>query len=190
MAGQVDLDKRVFTTFEVAKICNANITSIKNWIVKDKLDAFQTPGGHYRIERDVLIDFLDEYRMPNPFVERDEQRVMVLCQDPATVELVRRGVGRGVEVEGTDDPTEAALALGTLKPSCLVVDLMMKDMSGLLLVKRVRQHYQLNRMTIIAYCASDDVTFEREARDAGVDHYVRASEGIDTLRSQVRKVLH
>ena len=45
----MNLDKEVYTTFEVARVCNANITSIKNWIDKGELRAFRTPGGHYRI---------------------------------------------------------------------------------------------------------------------------------------------
>ena len=45
MATKTNLDKTVFTTFEVARVCNANITSIKNWIEKGNLRAFRSGDG-------------------------------------------------------------------------------------------------------------------------------------------------
>ncbi len=188
--AKLNLDKEIFTTFEVAKLCNANITSIKNWIEKNKLRAFKTPGGHYRIERDVLKTFLDEYGMPNPFRDRTDRKVMVLCKEPATVELVRRGVGRDVQVEGTDDPIEGALMVGAMQPDCLIIDVLMEGSGGLHMVRKIREHNQFNRTRIIVYSNTDDVDLEHDAREAGVNHFIRTTEGIDALKERVIKELN
>lgn len=189
MTDKVNLDKDIFTTFEVASICNANITSIKNWIEKGKLRAFRTPGGHYRIEREILEGFLNRYGMPNPFDTRVRKHVVVFCQNPATVELVRRGVGRDNTVEGTDDPMEAALMIGDRKPDCLIVDLKMEGIDAMRLVRRIREQSSLQRMQIVAFTDTDDVEFEHKALDQGVSLFVRASEGVDTLNERIRDAL-
>jgi len=188
--GTVNLEKEVFTTFEVAKLCNANITSIKNWIEDGKIRAFRTPGGHYRIQRAVLRDFFNRYGMPNPFEERNQKRVLILCSDPATVELVRRSIGRNHNVEGTDDPLEAALLLGEHRPECFVLDLVMSGFDGLGFVKTIRANHNFNQVRIVAYTDTDDVDLEHAAlTDQQVNYFVRQSDGIDTLNDRVKQAL-
>jgi excisionase family DNA binding protein len=187
MATKTNLDKSVFTTFEVARVCNANITSIKNWIEKGNLRAFRTPGGHYRIEKSVLVDFLDRYGMPNPFIERDQRTVVVLCQDPGTVELVRRAIGRNHVVHGTDDAIEAALLIGDARPDCLVMDMQLPNIDHLKMVQRIREHDHFSRTWIVGWRGLADEQLEEAAANAGVNNYVLESDGIDALTSRVRE---
>lgn len=188
--GTVNLEKQVFTTFEVAKLCNANITSIKNWIEDGKIRAFRTPGGHYRIQRAVLRDFFNRYGMPNPFDERVEKHVLILCEDAATVELVRRSVGRSHQVEGTDDPLEAALLLGEQRPECFVLDLKLPGLDGMAFVKTIRSNHNFNQVRIVAYTDTDDVELEHTAlANQQVNYFVRQSEGIETLNDRVKQAL-
>lgn len=60
----VDLTKDLFTTYEVGRICASNIASVKNWVAKGMFGgrgAFRTPGGHIRIHKTALKDFLVKY---------------------------------------------------------------------------------------------------------------------------------
>jgi excisionase family DNA binding protein len=92
----VDLKKEVFTTFEAANLCNANVSSIKNWIEKGELEAFRTPGGHYRIRNSSLSEFLDKHGMPNPLAEngtkvvaafQEEQILSILSEELENIEF-------------------------------------------------------------------------------------------------------
>ena len=188
MAKQVNLSKDVFTTFEVAKICNANITSIKNWIEDGQIRAFRTPGGHYRIEKEVLVDFLNRFGMPNPFLKRDQKRILIFCDDPATVELVRRSVGRECDVEGTDNFIEAALLIGDKKPNCLVLEMKKGDDSTNKLVDKIRDNYTFNQVRIVAY-AGEGVAPEDLPEDRQIEYFVRQSDGIEKLSDKVRQAL-
>jgi excisionase family DNA binding protein len=182
MPTEPNLDKQVFTTFEVARICNANITSIKNWIDKGNLRAFRTPGGHFRIEKAVLVDFLERFGMPSPFAETEERSVVVLCEDPGTVELVRRAIGRNHEVHGTDDPIEAALLLGHARPDCFVIDMELNGVDATKMVERIRAHNGLARTWIVAWRGdTPGVTATH-----GADKYISAAQGIDVLTVCVR----
>jgi excisionase family DNA binding protein len=48
----------------VAKRCGVSNTTVLRWISAGQLPAFRLPGGHYRIERSDLSDFLARYHMP------------------------------------------------------------------------------------------------------------------------------
>lgn len=187
--AEVKLDKEVFTTFDVAKLCHCNITSVKNWIEKGNIRAFRTPGGHWRIERDVLSAFMDRQAMPNPFNSTGLKRVVVVTSDPALTEKLRRKLGRNVEVIGAYNATEASLFVGDSKPDCLVVDLKLEGLAPMVYLKTIRALPHFNPMQIIAWTESDDLDFEQGARNAGLNDFVRQKEGFEQLSERVSHAL-
>ncbi|MBM4352916.1 MAG: helix-turn-helix domain-containing protein [Deltaproteobacteria bacterium] len=114
--------KEVFTTYDAARICNANIASIKNWIQKGLLRAFRTPGGHYRIKRRDLELFLKKYNMPYPFQEKAEKQVFLVSRDSTLASEVEKGLS-GHLVKSCGDVLEAALCVGLDRPDILAIDL-------------------------------------------------------------------
>jgi excisionase family DNA binding protein len=49
----------------IAKGCGVSNTTVLRWISTGQLPAFRLPGGHYRIERDVLSRFLAKHNLPS-----------------------------------------------------------------------------------------------------------------------------
>ncbi|OGO17647.1 MAG: hypothetical protein A2Z15_01585 [Chloroflexi bacterium RBG_16_50_11] len=47
----------------IAKHCGVSNTTVLRWISAGQLPAFRLPGGHYRIGREDLSEFLDKYGM-------------------------------------------------------------------------------------------------------------------------------
>jgi excisionase family DNA binding protein len=50
----------------VAKGCGVSNATVLRWIRAGKLLAFRLPGGHYRIDRKNLDEFLTENKLPMP----------------------------------------------------------------------------------------------------------------------------
>ena len=48
----------------IAKHCGVSNTTVLRWIGAGQLPAFRLPGGHYRIGREDLSEFLTRYGMP------------------------------------------------------------------------------------------------------------------------------
>ncbi len=48
----------------IAKHCGVSNTTVLRWISGGQLPAFRLPGGHYRIGREDLTEFLAKYGMP------------------------------------------------------------------------------------------------------------------------------
>ena len=61
------------TTGQIARICQVSPATVLNWIRDRGLNAYATPGGHYRVQVQDLQAFAAQYRMPldlNPGEER------------------------------------------------------------------------------------------------------------------------
>ena len=185
---EMDLEKRVFTTFEAAEICHANITSIKNWIDQGKLRAFRTPGGHYRIERTVLEDFLNRHGMPNPFARRQRRRVLLIHRNVGLLEELRGRFGSGHDYDGTGDVVDALLKIGQWKPDVAVVDGEVEELDAAGLCERVREHSDLNRVKLIVLCGGDAEESAR-LRQIGADFTVPREAGVGAILEAVRRAL-
>ncbi len=184
----MDLDKDVYTTFEAADICNANITSIKNWIDQGKLKAFRTPGGHYRIEQKVLNAFLTRHGMPNPFAEREQKRILLIHRDAVLLETVRAELGAEYDYDYTDDVVDALLKLGQRKPDAAVVDWKIEDLDPVGLCEKVREHADLGGVNLIVIHKKGEPSAEA-LREAGADFTVSQKGGVAEICNALRRAL-
>ncbi|MFU8802413.1 MAG: helix-turn-helix domain-containing protein [Bradymonadaceae bacterium] len=184
----MNLDKEVYTTFEVAKICNANITSIKNWIEQGELRAFRTPGGHYRIERKVLDDFLNRHGMPNPFTQRERRRILVIHPNNELIDHMRERFGSMHDYDAAGDALDALLKIGQWMPDAAVVDMRIEGLDVLGLCKKVRDHAEFRPVDLIVVHDQDQV-FDESLRNAGADFTVHQAEGEDAVIEAVRRAL-
>lgn len=134
----MNLKKPVFTTFEAAKICAANITSIKNWIEQGELKAFRTPGGHFRIERADLIQFLEKHNMPNPFT--DKVRLLAMHNDQTFLDRFPSKILASCHVDHTTNPVDGLISLGHQKPHVVILDARFSSVDVRHMCSRIKQH--------------------------------------------------
>ncbi|MFW5966777.1 MAG: helix-turn-helix domain-containing protein [Persicimonas sp.] len=184
----VELDKEVFTTFEAAKVCNANITSIKNWIDRGELSAFRTPGGHYRIERKVLVDFLNRHDMPNPFAEHERRRVLLVHPEPSRLKMLSDHFGKQYDYEATDDAYEALLEMGRWRPNAAIVDDRIEDLDLARLCEIIESSPELRPISIVALHDRGE-EFDEKLEAAGCAYTVYPRCDQQELFEAVRRAL-
>jgi CheY-like chemotaxis protein len=177
------LQKEIFTTYDAARICQANIASIKNWILKGYLKAFRTPGGHFRIERHNLISFLDRYGMPNPFTAGIKRTVFFLSTDDDTTKKLE---GRFEEYEFIPQTTylTALREFGKVRP-----DLVLMDMDALpgepeSFIDTIAADPDLGKVKIVAYSESPE-SIDGERFTAVVEKSFRYKGLLDTVEDLV-----
>ena len=144
------LGKEVYTTYDAARICNANIASIKNWIGKGLLRAFRTPGGHYRIKRRDLELFVQKYNMPYPFEAKPQKIVYLLDSDRKAASVVREVVSDHVFKSYTD-PLVAALSIGLERPDVLVLNYASKSIDGAKFLKALQSLPDTRNIALVLY---------------------------------------
>ncbi len=186
----MDLDKEVFTTFEAADICNANITSIKNWIDQGELNAFRTPGGHYRIEREVLDDFLTRHGMPNPFARNRKKRVLVIHRaDEEWLDVLEQRLGPEHEYDVAAEAVEAVLKLGHWQPDVAVVDCGVEELDVEGLCRTVREYDELRPMTMVVVCNEEMEGRAESFVQAGADETLTAECGPEEVCRVLQRAL-
>ncbi|MFQ5855968.1 MAG: helix-turn-helix domain-containing protein [Anaerolineae bacterium] len=57
-------DTKPITTGTVARYCGVTRNGVIRWIRQGKLEAFRTPGGHYRIRKADFRAFLKKFGIP------------------------------------------------------------------------------------------------------------------------------
>lgn len=185
---EIDLEQDVFTTYEVAQICNANITSIKNWIEKGELDAHRTPGGHYRIKRKVIRDFLNRHDMPNPFAERDRKHVLIWHGDPELEERLRSRFGDIHRYETRTDKLEALLKIGQWRPDVAIIEEPLTDLDVPSMCDAMRAVLEMRTVTLVI-AHDQGESYSEELHEAGADYVVDIGSGRKGLYEAIRRAM-
>jgi excisionase family DNA binding protein len=67
MMGKKDVknaNSSILSTRAAARLCGVHDSTVVRWVEKGLLAAFKTPGGHRRIFRGDLADFMRRYGLP------------------------------------------------------------------------------------------------------------------------------
>ena len=135
--------KKVFTTFEVAEICDVTPVTIQNWIDKGWLLAYRTPGGHRRVGKEALLSFLESRDMPHPFREKGGvPRVLIVNGDQGLTDSLKEALSfdePGYEVQVAHDGFRAGVLYSTSHPDVVILDLNHSSVDGYEVCRQIKQ---------------------------------------------------
>jgi len=190
------MPERLLTTGEIADYCQVSRVTVFQWIRKEQIPAFSTPGGHYRVKLSDFRRFLEKYDMPvDPaFFSRDRDRVLVVDDDPQVVNLMLRALetdvrGEKLELETAADGFEAGLKIASFKPHLILLDLMMPGLDGFKVCEQVKSNPETEHVKVLivtGYGSEDNI--ERALR-LGADDYLLKPLDMEQLRERVRDLL-
>jgi two-component system, OmpR family, response regulator MprA len=123
----------------------------------------------------------------------ERQRVLVADDDPLIQRLVRTHLDRaGFRVLMASDGEEALDVAVTEQPDLIVLDLMLPDIDGMEICRRVRAMeaaYEQPPVPVLMLTALDAVPDRVSGLDAGADDYVPKPFAITELMARVRSLL-
>lgn len=112
-------------------------------------------------------------------------RVLVVEDDPTMGELVRRGLGEeGYDVTLVDNGVDALIAFANEQLDVAVVDVMLPQMSGFEVCRRIRESGSM--LPLIVITARDAVEDRIFGLDAGADDYVTKPFHFGELSARIR----
>ncbi len=168
---------KYFTTFEASRLLGVSLPTIVNWVKANRLKAHKTPGGHRRIARTDLIDFLQKYEMPVPKELVDGPsgpiRILAVDDDPDERDLVRTILeGAGYAVEMAESGFDAGLQVASFRPNLVILDLVMPGMDGFAAIASLRARPETADTPVIACTGLSDPVTSQRVTDAGFDAHV------------------
>lgn len=187
--GGEDLEKPSLTTGEIAQYCGVNFRTVIRWIKRGHLKAYQLPGrGDNRVEIQDFLNFLKEHEMPIP--EEFQQyslRVLIVDDDAAMAKNIQRVLHRaGFETTIAADGFRAGTLAESFSPAAMTLDLKMPSLSGIDVIKFVRESENLKYIKILVVSAMPQSDLDA-ALNIGADDVLEKPFKNDDL---VEKVSH
>jgi two-component system phosphate regulon response regulator PhoB len=118
------------------------------------------------------------------------QRILVVEDEPDLLALVRINLEQaGFEVETAENGSDALAALRRAPPDLMLLDLMLPDVSGTEICRRVRASAELSELPVIMLTAKADEVDRVVGLELGADDYVTKPFSPRELTLRVRAVL-
>lgn len=145
-----DEDREWLTLGQAAAYLGAAQSTVRKWADGSRLPTFYTPGGHRRFRRSDLDAFLAG-SLPAP-AAGERRRVLVVDDDAG----LRAYLRTNLELEGYDvrEAASAQQGLAALEdelPDVVLLDVMMPEVDGWNLLRRVRERHGVEAIPVIMY---------------------------------------
>ena len=116
--------KEIFTVLKASKYCKVSTSTLINWIDSGHIKAYKTIGGHRRIKKADLENFMKNQGIPIPEEELAEERkrILIVDDDPIIVETLVQALEEDehdYEVISAADGFEAGIQVSHFKPHLL-----------------------------------------------------------------------
>jgi excisionase family DNA binding protein len=144
----------LLTTGDVARICEIPYITAYNWVKSGKIKAQRTPGGHYRIRRCDVVEFLEGYGFPvsddlKPWRKR---RILIVSEQPDDLKRMLQSADGVYQVTSVNDGFSAGFKVMSSSPDLLILDSLMLD--GVTVCKLIKAHPKTMSIKILCLTAS------------------------------------
>jgi excisionase family DNA binding protein len=144
--------KEVYTTGEVADICNVSQQTVIRCFDGGRLKGYRVPGSKFRrIPRDALLEFMKRHQIPLERLDTGKRRVLIVDDDRGVVEMLTdflKSDGR-FEVRAAGTGYDAGVQTVEFRPDIILLDYMLPDVNGNVVCQRIRQNPELAGTRII-----------------------------------------
>ncbi len=182
------------TVFTASKYCNVSPKTIINWVDAGHIKAYRTIGGHRRIKKDDLESFMKNQGIPIPEKEeiRNHKKILVVDDDLIIVESIVQALEEdeyNYEVISAADGFEAGLQINHFNPDLLILDIMMPDIKGYEVCKKIKESDDTKHIKIIVLSAYLDEEKFKQMEENGADVCFSKPLPLAKLKEEVAKLL-
>lgn len=184
----------VFTVYKASQYCKVSSQTIINWIDSGYIAAYKTPGGHRRISRKDLEAFMVKQGIPIPEEAGDNgrKRILVVDDDPIIVESIVQSLEEDehdYEVISASDGFEAGIQVNHFKPNLLILDIMMPDIKGYDVCRKIKTGKDTKDTKIIVLSAYLDEEKFKKMKEYGADACFSKPLPLSQLKAEVARLL-
>jgi CheY-like chemotaxis protein len=158
------------------------------------INAYKTAGGHRRIKLFDLQKFMQEKNMPIPAEMATEARkkILVVDDDPIIVETIVQALEEDefdYEVISASDGFEAGLQINHFKPDILILDIMMPDIKGYEVCRKIKSSEETRGIKIVVLSAYLDEEKFKMMKENGADFCFSKPMPLPQLKEEVARIL-
>jgi excisionase family DNA binding protein len=166
-----DLSRTYLTTHQVARMIGASPSTVLSWVDRGWLPAHRTPGGHRRIERQALAEFLRAHDMPELVPESEPLRLLLalrLGEEAKRLAEALRSNHPDLRVDVTDGVVETLAHLFDSPPDALVVDATLAGIDIAVLCRELGACTLSSRVRVVVVRPASMASLDELLRGIGV----------------------
>lgn len=162
------------TTRQAAKLCGVSIFSIQRWFDQGLLNGSTLPGGHRRITLSNLHEFMKKHNIIHSTGDQAHLHRVLLVDDDAKLLSIMKDALESAgkyRVQTATTGLEAGMAVSEFKPDTVILDVMLEDVPGAQIVRRIRESQVGRSIRIVAISGRAADADKAEILAAGADAY-------------------
>lgn len=191
----VNLNKKFFTTGDIARIFGVSRISAYKWVTSGKVKAFKIPGGRYKITKKDLVDFIKKSGM-DPRVAgsfpAEDTRILIVDDEKLVIQTVRdymEAANPSYIISSAADGFEAGRMLTKVNPDLVILDLFMPGINGFNLCRNIRNDPHTKHIKIIAITGYPTEENVGKVKEAGADAVLPKPFEMEELDKLIKKLL-
>lgn len=148
----------------------ASPSTVLSWVDRGWLPAHRTPGGHRRIERQALVDFLRAHDMPELGTESEPMRLLLVVRPAPESQELRVAIGQrmpDLRIDQADGVYSGLAHLFESPPDVLVIDASMPGIDVTVLCRELRTLAAGSKLRVIVIRPLDMASLDDNMREAG-----------------------
>ncbi|MBX7256857.1 MAG: response regulator [Candidatus Hydrogenedentes bacterium] len=181
--------KQSFSTSEVAKYCHVTPDTIRKWAEAGRIHVFKTPGGHRRIRREDLLQFLRENSIPiHGDLDTSGLRILIVDCERTVAAVIRRFLERtrnSFQIEVAHDGFELGQLVSTFRPDIVFLEARVPGHDGYELCRRIKGMPDLPNVRIILMASIE----EGDSISRGAEHGASVSLAKPFTPDDLRRAL-
>jgi excisionase family DNA binding protein len=180
------------TLGQAAKYLGVAQSTMRKWSDLGRVSAFYTPGGHRRYRRTDLDQFLDRSGPGTTPATGPDSRPLVLIvdDDDKLREYVRVNLeAEGYTVREAANAEDGLAALGEESPDLILLDVMMPQVDGWEMLRRVQEHAGVGAIPVIMFSGKVDERSAAEAASRGAQGFIGKPFDPRSLIDQTKQLL-
>jgi len=185
------LHDEIFSIPQAAKRCAISRWTLIKCVNSGELKASRTPGGHFRILKEDLEDFIIKKKMYPLLQNRSsKKRILVVDDDPQVQKFLTVMLSsKKYETETASSGFEAGSKVVKFKPGLIILDLFMPEMSGFEVCRQIRKGPETSHIKILALTGYDSKENRDRIIEAGADDYIAKPVMRDVMLRHVEDLL-
>lgn len=115
-----------------------------------------------------------------------KHRILIVDDEPTNLQLMRQLLEGTYQLSFASNGIEAIKVAGKLKPDLILLDIMMPEMDGYEVLRRLKQDEEINRIPVIFLTAKTEIEDERKGLELGAVDYIMKPISPPILTARIR----
>ena len=186
--------KKYLTTYEASKICQVGLSTVILWVNEGKLKAFRTPGGHRRILKGDLAEFLKKYKMPVPPALSEKHsggnafKILIVDDDELTVKILSQLLRGAGKILAAYDGFAAGAMVEKELPDVILLDIFLPGADGIEVCRRIKSSPQTKHIKVIGMTAYAKTGVKDKIMAAGAEECVTKPFDLNYIKERITAI--